>query len=45
MGHGEAANRRQLEYTQSLAAAYPTILKGDDVFASLMGETCDANFS
>jgi hypothetical protein len=45
MGHGEAANRRQLEYTQSLAAAYPTILKGDDVFASLMGETCDASFS
>ena len=44
-GHGEAANRRQFEHAQSLAAAYPTILKGDDVFATLMGQAYDAHLS
>ena len=44
-GHGEDANRKQLKYTQSLNTEYPTILKGDDVFTTLMGKICDENLS
>jgi len=44
-GHGDTSNRRQFELTQSFAAAYPTILKGDDVFTTLIGQAYDANLS